>query len=166
MNLNEKTKPELAALAVEKKLVPNKTAGMKMAKAELLKLLEPPVVFHDHTPSFADVGHPELDEPQPEVFAAAAVDVHLATGIPLEMIEHPEDFSGVPLHLPEKETVIEAQGETVPAGPPPTPAERLAVLQKKLAGLPAGIPYRAKKERELQKKIRQIGKKLVAQVSA
>lgn len=70
------TKTEMVALALEKGLIRNKTAGMKMPAAELEKLVvlhvpateeskaePPPVVFNDHQPSFAEVGHPELDPP-------------------------------------------------------------------------------------------------------
>lgn len=120
------TKTEMVALALEKGLIKNKTAGMKMPVAELEKLVHvqaaeepkaesPPVVFHDHQPSFAEVGHPELDPPGEEV--------------PVEAVE----------------AVVKA-----------SPDERLARLREALASFPKGAPFTARSRRRLERGIRKL----------
>lgn len=52
------------------------------------------------------------------------------------------------------------------SAPAPTLADRLATLKRKLEGLAPGTPFREKREREIQKSIRKIGKKLVQSVQA
>jgi hypothetical protein len=150
------TKTEMVAAALEKGLIKNKTAGMKMKVEELRTVLALDAAFPDQESAV-----------EPEVISTTSANLAMATGLPAETFEQPE-FSGVPL-LPEgvvvRATLSSEEIYEVPEAVPPTLAERLKELQAKLDGLPKGIPHRTKKERELQKTIRKIGRKLVASVA-
>lgn len=83
------------------------------------------------------------------------------TDAELRVIEANPEPVGEQVDLPSLMELAAATGAHVYDAVALTPAERLEELKAKLAALPRGVPFRAKRERELQHAIRRIGRKLV-----